>query len=294
MGIGKEMMEKYPGGRWVTIRGGNKVYIKKDGEPAPETPIEKEAKNTDEMYKDEKGNYIEKRKKEVHEPIINKILEQAGESEKYPTIILTGGGSASGKSSIRNEYVEDLKKYGNRSAGIIDSDDIKSDIPEYEQFQKEDPDGAAMRVHDESSDISKEAIDACFREKKNFVFDGTMKNYDKYAKLIKRAKKEGYQVVILGADCSLEEAKRRNQDRYEKTGRYVPDEIVEGSHTKFPQVFEKLCDMADDYWLYSTEGDKKLVNSKATGAADPDKYSQFLNKGGMGDKKMTKGVLSHA
>lgn len=58
-GIGKTMLEKYPGGRWATMNGTH-VYIKKDGKIAAETDPRKGKKVT---AKDLKGIKVEKETK---------------------------------------------------------------------------------------------------------------------------------------------------------------------------------------------------------------------------------------
>lgn len=69
---------------------------------------------------------------EIHQRIIQWILETAVES-KEPFAVFMGGGSASGKSRILKEIVI---PWLNSPVIVIDSDIIKSRLPEYSVYAK--------------------------------------------------------------------------------------------------------------------------------------------------------------
>ncbi|WP_412094684.1 zeta toxin family protein [Bacillus atrophaeus] len=70
----------------------------------------------------------------------------------------------------------------------MDSDEIKEHIPEYKQFQKEHPLLAARYVHDESSDISSSLLQQTINDGIALIYDGTMKNLEKYQNIIQDLK----------------------------------------------------------------------------------------------------------
>lgn len=239
---------------------------------------------TNKSYKDENGNYIPERQ-ELHDAIIQEIVDNAEyppEGEP-PTCYLFGGGSASGKSSVVNPIMEQIAMDSGIHFERVDSDDIKKQIPEYEAFQQQNADKAAFRVHDESSDIANEANDRLIEEGKCFAFDGTMKNYEKYHKLIDKLKSHGYKIVVIGVDIPTADAIKRSDARAVKTKRKVPHGIIEGSHGGFALTFPKLRNLVDDYFLYDnsqSEGElPTLVCSSIHGITDEDLWNKFTKKG---------------
>ena len=227
------------------------------------------------------GEYTPERQK-LHDSIVSKIVESAGkpkEGEK-PICILLGGGSASGKSTIRKLMVQpDLDENGIK-VGTVDSDDIKHELPEYEKFKEQDVNSAAYRSHEESGDIVDEAIDTLIYEKRHFIYDGTMKNPRKYKKLIENLKDAGYEVRVVGADVPLDEAIKRSDKRARKSGRMVPHSIIEGSHRGFSASFSEIAELADDYEIYDNSGEfPVLMKDKSSGVQNEKLWNRFVEKG---------------
>lgn len=140
---------------------------------------------TREVYK--RGDTYTPQRQKLHKTIVDEIVSQADQAKvgERPVCILLGGGSASGKSTIRDHFIQPgLDKDGIRVA-TVDSDEIKKSIPEYKCFQEQRPDAAALRVHNESADITTQAINRLVSEKRHFIYDGTMKNAEKYKSIIK-------------------------------------------------------------------------------------------------------------
>ena len=226
------------------------------------------------------GEYSEERQK-LHDSIVSKIVEQSGKPKQgeKPLCILFGGGSASGKSTIRRLMVQpDLDENGIKM-GTVDSDDIKSELPEYQEFQKQDVNSAAFRTHQESADIVDEAIDALVYHQRNFIYDGTMKNPYKYKRIIQNLKDAGYEVRVVGADVPLNEAIKRSEMRARKEGRNVPRSIIEGSHRGFSSAFSEIAELADDYELYDNSGEFPVLIKDKSGVHDENLWDRFVEKG---------------
>lgn len=195
------------------------------------------------------GNYTSERLV-IHEQIINQLIKDIRSSDN-PTANFLGGGSGSGKSSIANLLIQQFKEKG-EDVVLIDSDKIKTMLPEYNTLIEKNPAQAAMILHDESSDISTKLFQKCLENKLNFIFDGTMKNKEKYESFIESARQHKFEVSVSIADVPLEEAKHRAKLRYETERRYVPVEIIEESHRKVPVTFQALKDKVDSFYLYDT------------------------------------------
>lgn len=211
---------------------------------------------TKKMHTNESGEYTEQRK-ELHNEIISFFIDKIEKDENNSVVdaVLLGGGSNSGKSTIANNLPENMV--------IIDSDEIKEHIPEYEQFQKEHPLLAARYVHDESSDISSSLLQQTMNDGFALIYDGTMKNVEKYQNIIKDLKSKGYFVTLIIVDVPIEIAKERNKVRFMETGRMVPESILMETHQAIPSSYLALKDYADEYYLYDTRnGEPVLIAEK--------------------------------
>lgn len=218
----------------------------------------------------------------IHQDIIKNLTEGLSPAHNQPLAIFLGGGSASGKSSISKLLIQSFKE-DNESVMIIDSDEIKARLPEYAQLQQQDPKKTASILHDESSDISEKLYAKCLDDKVNLIFDGTMKNTEKYTRFIDQAKSLGYQVSGVVVDVSLEEAYRRAERRFETKGRLVPAEIIKQSHELVPVTFYEIKDKLDSFYLYDTSErhpeqfyvkDKEQIRIK-----NEERLNQFYEKG---------------
>jgi len=237
---------------------------------------------TAETFKSERGSYLQERKK-LHDEIISKRMDNVKPAKGSNKVaIFTGGGSGSGKTGVLKKAME------NHSQDFVhvDSDDIKNDIPEYREMVKNKNEDAAKLAHKESSELASEIINRSIEESKPFVFDSTMKSPEKFEKMIDKLKKAGYEVHIFFADVPMDEAKKRCASREERTGRKVPDEIIEASHKGAISTLGKLYDKVDTSSVYTTTGDPppKLVyfnnpssNTKLVG--DKDYYEDMKSRG---------------
>ncbi|WP_394549100.1 zeta toxin family protein [Priestia aryabhattai] len=237
----------------------------------------------------ENGEYTEERR-EKHTKIIEYFLNNNPNLKSPPEAVLLGGGSGVGKSTLRDFLLDDYKRR-DIPIVIVDSDAIKALIPEYEERIKVDDKSAAKYVHDESSDISSKLISRCIAERKNFIYDGTMKNLEKYSSIIENLKSNGYNVVVMIVDTSIAIAKDRVYARFLKTGRNVPYRDIVESHIGVAKVFPIIKDMVDEYMLVDTsesdetsedfpfnyvvtrmEGEEEVIH-------DAEKLERFYQKG---------------
>ena len=234
---------------------------------------------TQDFYKTSKG-YTKERQK-LHKKIIQSIVDSANKPKngEKPIAILMGGGSASGKGTLRTSLVVPRLKSAGINVGISDCDEIKAQLPEYEHFRKQDPESAAYRVHEESMDISMKAMDELVKNGKNLLFDGTMKDVDKYSSIIDKLHKAGYQVQIIGSDIPVDLAIERSNKRAKTTGRKVPEGIIRGSHGGFAVTYPQLLSKVDGYSLYSNAGDHPVLIQDEKKTYRPDLMEEFTQKG---------------
>lgn len=196
--------------------------------------------------------YTPERKK-LHEEIIAHFLSVCVEDAQTPDSLLLGGGSAVGKSTISTLFLDSYKENG-EPITHIDADKIKEHLPEYkEMIESESEDikaKAAFYVHDESSDIAEELLQICIQKRHNFMYDGTMKNAEKYERIIERLRRANFKITAIIVDIPLQLALERAQKRYEIEGRMVPGHVIEESHMKVADTFSRIKNEVDSYIMY--------------------------------------------
>ena len=234
---------------------------------------------TKDFYKTSKGYTPERQK--LHNKIIQDIVNSANSPKngEKPVAVLMGGGSASGKGTIRSALVIPKYQTAGISLGISDCDDIKSQLPEYEHFKNQDIESAAYRVHEESMDIAMDALDELIKNNKNLMFDGTMKSVGKYSKIIDKLHKAGYHIQIVGTDVPVDVAIQRSEQRAQQTGRKVPEGIIRGSHGGFASTYPELLSKVDSYSLYDNSGKSPVLIQDETKTYRPELLQRFYQKG---------------
>ena len=200
-----------------------------------------ELPQTKSFHTDSEGNYTKERK-ELHKEIINEFKKQAVCITKgQPIAILMGGSPASGKSSFIRKYrpylmVNDIVK--------VDADEIRSKLPEYKGFN-------ATQTHLETKDIVNTLIsDRNIGVPCNFdlIYDGTMNSVKSYEPLIDLLKKRNYKVYIIYIDrVPYETVVSRMKERYKKSGRFVPIEVIDDFFSKGRAALDKLKKEVDGY-----------------------------------------------
>jgi hypothetical protein len=166
---------------------------------------------------------------------INKVLGPRKAPEAKPKVVMMVGGAASGKGGLGVQadnpglptIDSDVFKLGDEKLGV-------KGIPESKILLKSDPLGAADRMHEESSDISKRAVTEAINRRQSVIVDKVNGNPEKLQNEIKRFKAAGYDVDLRGVDKNLDEAMNAMVGRARGTGknggRWVPTHILEEGH----------------------------------------------------------------
>lgn len=178
------------------------------------------------------------------EQIINEYLSQGSTEPKSngkPVAIVMMGGPASGKSTFRQ------RQYGDEPGYVtIDADDVKTKLPEYELAVANSDIYAAARAHEESSAIAKQVYRAALAGRMNLIFDGTGKNANNYERMLRDLKDAGYEVRLMMPHIEAVDGIARVTARAERSGRYVPEYILEEAYRTIPQNFFRLARQADE------------------------------------------------
>jgi len=213
---------------------------------------------------------------EMRARIVDEIVSR-GTPKDTPTAYVFGGGGAAGKGTIR----EALTEMGaiDRDAVLIDPDEVKQKIPEYQAIASLGDPRAAITVHEESSVISSDALSKAIDQRKDVVIDETLGNPQKAVELLRSLREAGYKTELVGVTVDPQEALRRAAERGERTGRYVDPDALVSAHGGFASGFETYATLVDSAALYDTSTAEPTKIAEADGGRvnviDSDRYNKF-------------------
>lgn len=184
-----------------------------------DTCVANAGQTKDTYFDKDTGAYTSDRRK-LHTKIINELFQGVKCVKKgAPIAVFTGGAPASGKTTYLNKVASYLLS---PDVFHLDADHIRAMLPEYEGWN-------SNSTHKETQDIVNEILDdigsaSC---RYDFVYDGTMNRAQKYYSLINRVKDMGYKTFVIFLDIPYGVARKRALERYKKSGRYVPMDVID-------------------------------------------------------------------
>lgn len=217
-------------------------------------------------------------RKALHDQIIAKLSgdhRAMPKPDEVPTAILMMGGPGSGKSSLTRSL--DTSRFV-----VINSDDVKEQLPEYKEAVAGNARNAAAMVHEESSEIAHQIRNNSINAGKHILFDGTGKNPVDYAAVTKRLQDKGYFVQLLAVHLDADEGVSRAQGRAEREGRFVPEPVIRSTYDAIPGSYEKVSKLTNAAVLYDNTTGKLLH------ARDPDGEDVLHPEGYAAFRKLTK------
>lgn len=167
---------------------------------------------------------------QLHDDYVKSIQSGVPKS-KTPTLYMTGGGPASGKSAglIKNRETGIPTK---DQAVHADPDGAKEYIPEYQDAVDEGDQGAGSLAHEESAHMSQRAVRESLEAGRDVVYDSSGDGgIDKLAMKVQRMRDAGAERVEANyAIVDVDEAIRRSDARAIESGRYVPHDYLRAVH----------------------------------------------------------------
>lgn len=209
------------------------------------------------------GGYTPERT-ELHAEIINHYMERMQDyipEDGVPTLTVLGGRGGSGKSNFDKSSNEEFGVYDRKTSLVVDSDEIKALLPEYDPTK-------AYLVHDESSYIADSIVMMASYMRANVVLDITLKSdhTDKVLEFRDRGYKVSANFMHLPPEVAVVNALHRSEKsltthnpvtgakRSFEHGRLVPPGVVL-SNVNNEKNFDKLIPLADSW---------SVVRNKAT------------------------------
>lgn len=208
------------------------------------------------------------RRQELQDVILSRVVNSTAEEKKTaspcelkpskPWIVFTAGAMGVGKgyvlSSLYKSKLFPLDKFL-----IIDPDKLKNELPEMPGYLQADPTTAATKVHRESTQMADVLLEHTLLQKTPILVDGSLRDFDYYRDLFQRIKKDfGYRIAIILVTAEPSTIHDRASQRAIKTGRAVPEELINKSIQQVPESVAKLSPYADAVFEIANNDDSPL------------------------------------
>ncbi len=198
----------------------------------------------------------------LHRQILDDIYVDVSPVKGQATFTVMGGGSAAGKSTMIKSGAVVLPE----NSVMIDSDAIKTKLPEYQAMTAAGDRSAAGFAHEESSALAKRALGIANTNNYNVTLDGTGDGSQKsLEKKILDAKAAGMKVKGVYATVPTDVAVERSTARAAKTGREVPIKDIRRIHQKVSEILPKSAHLFDYVEVYDTTNDAILIATGGNG-----------------------------
>lgn len=221
--------------------------------------------DTKQLYSKD-GVYTAERLK-LHDRIVDELTRGIPKSANA-TVYMTGGGPASGKSTMVDTGLVKFPPTG--LAVYANPDAVKARIPEYQAMVLGGDHRASTLSHEESSDITFKVIMKALSNGQDIVLDGVGdSSIDKLTAKLEGFRKKGYRVVADYATNSVDLAIRLSDQGALKPGprhgRYTPHPYIREAHRGVSQVVPRVVrrGLFTEFRLWDTNklGEPRLVAS---------------------------------
>lgn len=163
-----------------------------------------------------------------------------------PWVIFTAGAMGAGKGYV----LEFMDKEGCLPLSqfvIVDPDQVRQTLPEWQGYVDKDPQTAAIKTQKEAGHIAEILGYKALRERWNVIFDGSLRDVEWYKVYFQKLRQSfpGIRLMILHIKAEREAVLKRAEDRGKATGRMVPMELLESSMRQVPQSVHTLAPFVD-------------------------------------------------
>ena len=220
-------------------------------------------------------------RKKLQEQIIRKNLQDNEKAINIssPKFVMISGGTASGKSSMAEELLKEIKS----SYIEINHDKIKKEIPEYEELIACENKKAAELVQHESVKMTGKLLKKAIQKQYNIVYEFNFAKSKIVSERMREIRKKGYVALLFYTFVDLDTAIRRQRIRAQQTGRYVNENYIKDSYRVIPKNIKDHKELFDFVIASDNRGNKLipfyLYRSKSRASdpiVNPKVYQEYL------------------
>jgi predicted ABC-type ATPase len=195
------------------------------------------------------------------------------------TIIFSGGGYGSGKTTIINQLAE-TRQLAVGPSDLVSSDIFRQLIPEYNLIKAVGDGRASFTVHKECTDLTDQLFESLIDDGRSFVFDSSMGHKANALRRIEMAKARGYYLTMIAILTPLDVAMRFAMRRAKISRRFPIFGEYKQSHASFIGEFRNYFPHFDEIKVLANSGENRdieLVAEKKAGEslaiANPDVFN---------------------
>ena len=202
--------------------------------------------------------YVKDRQK-VHKGVLSSLFKNKSSIDKKdPDLYILGGVASSGKSTVLGKLIPE-------KTVNIDSDEFKAKLSKYNKSPiKRFPLAHSSYLQREAGDLVTQSLNIARKQKRDVTLDATLGNRKKIKNQVKKFKRAGYDVHLLGTQKYPHNAVVDATNRFLEKGRFVPPFIIAGIGNKINKNVMDFRKYSDSNIIYDTDDwNKKKIISKS-------------------------------
>ena len=163
-----------------------------------------------------------------------------------PWLVFTAGAMGAGKGHTIHELVK-KGRFPLLAFVTVDPDEIRRRFPEFGLYAEKCPSLAGELTHKEAGYVAEILTLVGLQAGKNVLVDGSLRDHEWYHKYFAFLRKEYpiYKIAIIHVVAPREAVFERAAERAKKTGRVVPQEVLEKALDQVPKSVKILAPLAD-------------------------------------------------
>ena len=181
-------------------------------------------------------------------------------SRQHPFLVYTAGPMGVGKSYVLSQ-LHKRSIFPLQHFVKIDPDMLKVELPEMSGYLQHDSESAATKLHKESTQMSDVLFEHALAGNRNILVDGSLRDTGWYNKLFHRIRKEfpHYLLVIVYVSASTDTIKSRARKRAEKSGRAVPEDLLQESIEEVPKSVRALAHLTNHTYEITNDDNEPMT-----------------------------------
>lgn len=202
--------------------------------------------------------------------ILQSEMLSKSEKKEAPKIAILGGQPGAGKTNLIKMAARTL--FNGQNVIKINGDEYRRLHPGIDTIIKEDEKKIAELTDPDVRTWTKRLFDTAIENRRNIIFEGTMRTKEPLMSTIENLKKNEYQIHVLALCVSSKISRLGILSRYEKQkesigyGRWTPPTAHDAAYVNMPFTIEAIekQSLFDRLTLYNRGGDILYVNQGNT------------------------------
>lgn len=242
---------------------------------------------------------------QVQDELIAKFSKpEENEEPLLPWVVFTAGAMGAGKGYVR-DWMTKNGYWPIERFVIVDPDAVRQNLPEWPQYVAADSEKAGDMTQKEAGMIAELIGFAGLRDRRNVVFDGSLRDVKWYKSYFHRLRQNfpGIRIMIIHIIADRDTVLKRAEERGKKTGRVVPRETLIESMEATPISVQTLSHLADFTVRVENRTDAEPAVVREPGAPHPPESipmswdlfkTLWMNPDTDGDGILSKEEIHHA